>query len=622
MKKKVVSKLLAVALAVSMLGGLMACGSSTTEAPAEAPAAEEEAPAEEAPAEEEAPAAEEEAPAAADAVVGGDPILQSFDERVELDVVAFVGSDEPDGRRTDPTSLWLEESLNIDLYLTHVTEADWPTQLSAMLADNDLPDIFLLSDVTKQLPMLTDAGSVLDYRPYLADYAPNTAIDPAAQLMFAANSASAYSPDGGLYLWGLCKGSWDDGTQPTCGHYIRWDLYKEAGYPTLEVFDTDMLDVMEAMVALEPETADGQKTYGMGSWFGNGQGWGEWFFIYGLAPQLGASVEETTGMVMSVNKADSTISEVNQLTDPTSYWWRAVQFANRANQRGLLDPDSFTQQSDVYEENLKAGKYMFNYPGWMSGNANNEWNKTEGNTKMLISIPATGSDYEDRFGNMYRGERQYVINANTEQPERCVALLDLVSTHWFSRFQYDGAEGVLWNMVDGVPVPTEEYLTAEKDAAYNLQYGRGVYHHFMGYGNGTKNPADGEVMDLSQYSKAAGEAKMNDTLADFISHFGQESWGDVYRAETPNPTPKSFLTLSAEGDVVSYINELSAYRGKNIFNCVAAASDAEFEAMRDEMINEFINTYHVNEIFDYFYEQAQGQADSVAELAALADQIK
>lgn len=79
-----------------------------------------------------------------------------------LDVVAFVGSGELDGLRSDPVSKYIEDNLNIDLYLTAVTEADWPTQLSAMLADNDLPDVFLLSDPTKQLPMLLESASVLN----------------------------------------------------------------------------------------------------------------------------------------------------------------------------------------------------------------------------------------------------------------------------------------------------------------------------------------------------------------------------------------------------------------------------------------------------------------------------
>lgn len=620
MKKNVISKLLAMAVAVTMLGGLMACGASS-EAPAEsaAPAASEAAE-EEAPAEDAAPA--EEAEAGDEAAADSGLILQSFDERVELDVVAFVGSNEADGLRSDPVSKWLEDNLNIDLYLSHVTEADWPTQLSAMLADNDLPDIFLLSDPTKQLPMLLEANSVLDYSPYLEEYAPNTMNDPAGKLMIAGNSTSAWSPDGGTYLWGLCKGSWDDGTQPTCGHYIRWDLYKEAGYPTLENFDEDMLDVMQAMVDLEPETADGQKTYGIGGWFGNGQGWGEWFFIYGMAPQEGASLQETTGLTLAINTVDSTPINSNQLTDPNGYFWRAVQFMNKANQRGLLDPDTFTQQSDVYEANLKAGKYMFNYPGWMSGNANAEFNKTEGNEKMFISIPAVGVDAEDRFGNMYRGERQYVINANTENPERCVALLDLVSTHEFSRIQYSGFEGDYYNVVDGKPVPTDEFLDATIDDAFCTETGITVYHHFMGYGNGTLDPEDGCPMDLKLYSDEAIAKKSNATLEDFISHYGQESWGEVYRAETPNCSSMNFISLSSEGDITSYVNEINAYRGKNIFNCVAAKSDEEFEQLRDKMIEELKSTYHVDEVFDYFYNQAASQADQVAEMAALAAEIK
>ncbi len=621
MRKSLVSKLLAAAVSAVMMVGLTACAGASAPAPAAEPAAAVEAAAEavEQAAEEVAEAAE----AAGATVDKYGTILQDFsgEDRVTIDIVAFVDPNEADGPRTDPTTKWLEEKLNIDILLTHVTEADWPTQLSAMLADNDLPDIFLLSDATKQLPMLLDAGSVLNYAPYLEQYAPNTMKDPAGRMMIVGNSTPAWSPDGGTYLWGLCKGTWDDGTQPTCGHYIRWDLYAKAGYPKLENFDTDMLDVMQAMVDLEPETADGQKTYGIGSWFGNGQDWGEWFFIYGMAPQEGASLQESTGLTLAINTADSTPINSNQLTDPDGYFWRAVKFMYEANKRGLLDPDSFTQQSDVYEENLKAGKYMFNYPGWMSGNANAEFNKVDGNEKMFISIPAVGVDQEDRFGNMYRGERQYVINANTENPERCVALMDLVSTHEFSRISYNGFEGEFYTVEDGMPVPTDEFLTTTIDDDFVTKTGITLYHHFMGYGNGTLDPKDGEVTDLKQYSKKAMAAKSNATLEDFISYYGADSWGDVYRSQTPTTTSMNFISLSSEGDITSYVNEIKAYRGKNVFNCVAAKSDEEFEQLRDQMIKALQENYHVDEVFQYFYDQAASQSDQIAELAALQDEI-
>ena len=552
----------------------------------------------------------------------GSTTTPQFEDRVALDVVAFVGSGELDGLRSDPVSKYIEDNLNIDLYLTAVTEADWPTQLSAMLADNDLPDVFLLSDPTKQLPMLLESASVLNLEPYLEEYAPNTMNDPAGQLMVTAERMPANSPDGNMYLWGMCKGSWDDGTVPTCGHYLRWDLYKEAGYPKLENYDEDLLDVLEQMVALEPETADGQKTYGCGAWFGAGQGWGEWVFTFGLGPQEGVNLMETTGRVLGVSTVDSTPLEANQLTDPESVFWRAVRFYNKANQRGLLDPDSFTQTSDVYEENLKAGKYMFNVPGWMSTNANTEFNKAEGNEKTFVSMPSLTADAEDRFGNMYRGERQYVVNANTENPERCVALLDFVSTYEFSRIAWNGLEGGMWNMEDGEPVPTDEYLKVTKDDALGVETGINVYHHFCGFGNGTIQP-DGYTTDLYQFSTKAMEAKMNDTIKDFIDHYGAESQVDVYRQETPVTDSMNYISFGdPEGDVASWVNEINAYMGKNVFKCVACESDEDFEAMRDSMIEELKASYHVDEVFDDFYQDALAQAEDVATLVEMNNAIK
>lgn len=188
-----------------------------------------------------------------------DVASDKFADRVTLYVTAFVSGAEPDGLRSDPVSKYVEDSLNIDLELTSVSEADWPTQFSALIASNDLPDIFLFSDVTKQLPMLMASNQLLKVDDYLEEYAPNTMADPAGQAMLESYRAPSMSPDGGVYLWGLCKGSWDDGTVPTCGHYIRWDLYSQAGYPALASYNDDLLDVMQAMVDLEPETADGQR---------------------------------------------------------------------------------------------------------------------------------------------------------------------------------------------------------------------------------------------------------------------------------------------------------------------------------------------------------------------------
>ena len=541
----------------------------------------------------------------------------NFDERVVLYVTAFVGRAEPDGRRTDPVSLYIEDTLNIDLELTGTIESEYPTQLSAMIAADDLPDIFLFSDITKQFPMLMTSNNLLNIEPYLEDYAPNTVADPRGAVMLEAYRAPATSPDGNVYLWGMCKGSWDDGTAPTCGHYIRWDLYKEAGYPKLESFDDDLLDAIEQMVALEPETADGQKVYGLGGWFGDGQDWGEWVFTYGLAPQEGANLVTTAARTVAISTVDSTPIDSNQLTDPESYLWRMIRFYNQANQRGLLDPDSFTQKSDVYEEKLKAGRYMFNVPGWMSVSSNTEFNKVEDNEKAFISLPSISGTAEDRFGNMYRGERAYGISANTAYPERAVALLDFVSTYEFSRMAWNGMEGDTWNMEDGLPVPTDDYLSTTKDDAFGLKTGANVYHHFSGYGNGTIVPADGVAVDLFQFSEKANERKNTATVLDFIDHYGQSSLVDVYRAETETTDAINLTSYGeAPDDIKNSINSLNAYVAKNVFKVVAAKDDAEFEALRDDMIAGMAE-HNVDGIFQHFYDETIAQKDAIQKLAEM-----
>lgn len=558
---------------------------------------------------------------AASAVSGDTAATSAFEERVPLYVTAFVGRGEADGRRTDPLSKYLEENLNIDLELTGLIEADYPTQLSAMIASNDLPDIFLFSDVTKQLPMLLNSNSLLNLEPYLEEYAPNTLADPNGAVMLEAYRSKANSPDGDAYLWGMCKGSWDDGTMPTCGHYIRWDLYKEAGYPKLESYDEDLLDVLEAMVKLEPETADGQKTYGLGSWFGDGQGWGEWNITFGLGPQEGANL--VGYRTLAISTADSTPIEGNQLTDPEGLFWRAARFYNRANQRGLLDPDSFTQKSDIYEEKLKAGRYMFNVPGWMSASANAEFAKTEGNLKTFISLPSIQSDKEDRFGNMFKGERTYGVSANTEYPERCVALLDFVSTYDFSLLGWNGMEGTNWTMEDGKPVPTDEYLNTTKDDAFGVETGANVYHHFMGYGNGSIMPQYGVPVDLQQFSAKALEKNTNATLEDFISHYGQETQVDVYRTETETTDAINLLSYAeAPEELKNYINNMEAYIGKNLSKIIASGSDADFEKARDEMIATLKSEHHVDEIYQYFYDESVAQQEEVSRLTKLINDAK
>jgi ABC-type glycerol-3-phosphate transport system substrate-binding protein len=539
-------------------------------------------------------------------------------QRVTITAYAFVNATEPDGRKTDPVSKLIEEKLNINLELSAVTEMDWPTQFSAMLAAGDLPDIFMFpSNFSRHFQALMDANSLLALDPYVANYAPYSANDVNARVMIEAYKGPAFSPDGKQYVWGMCKGTWDDGTMPTCGNYILWDVYKKAGYPKLESLE-DLPDVLEKMVAAEPRSISGEKTYGAGGWFGESGSWGEWVIRYANFVPNAADTVDPAG-TLAVSTIDSTPINVNQMTDTGSYYWQIMKFYNKLNQKGILDPDSFTQTQEVYGNKLNDGRYMFNVPGWMSGTANIQFGKVPENTKTFVSLPALNGKAEARYGNMYRGERAYGVNAKTKYPERSVALLDYLSSYEFARLAWNGVEGMNWNMTNGKPVPKPDYLTVTRNAAFQLATGAEIYHHFQGYGNGTTDPATGVPVDLYQYSPQAVEKKMNATVRDFCAFYGKETLNEVYTSKTPITKSLSMLSFgSPPDDLQNDINGLNSYITKNYAKVVMAKNDAEFIKLRDELIAGMAN-FRVEEIFKYYYNEALKQGDQVKKLVALIE---
>jgi ABC-type glycerol-3-phosphate transport system substrate-binding protein len=550
-------------------------------------------------------------------VSGSGSAGDDFSQRVTITAYAFIDANEPDGRKTDPVSKLIEEKFNINLELSAVTEMDWATQFSAMLAAGDLPDIFIFpTDYLKHFQSLMAADSLLALDPYVKDYAPYSAQDPNALVMIEAYKGPAFSPDGKQYIWGMCKGTWDDGTMPTCGYYILWDVYKKAGYPKLDSLE-DLPDVLEKMVAAEPRSISGEKTYGVSGWFGESGGWGEWVIKYGTFWQNAAEPIEASAFTLAVSTVDSTPINVNIMTDPNSIYWQVMKFYNKVNQKGILDPDSFTQTQEVYGNKLNDGRYMFNVPGWMAGTANVEFSKIPGNTRTFVSLPGLNQKAEYRYGNMYRGERMYGVNGKTRYPERCIALLDYLSSYEFSRLAWNGVESMNWNMVNGKPIPTPEYLDATRNISMYLATGAQAYHHFQGYGNGTIDPANGITVDLYQYSPQAVEKKMNAAIRDFCAYYGGETLNDVYISQTPVTKAISMLSFGeVPDDLQNDINGLNAYINKNYARVIMARDDAEYARLRDEMIAGMAN-FRADEIFTYFYNEALKQGDQVKKLASM-----
>lgn len=624
--KKQLKSLIVVLLAVAFLFAIVGCqqggGGTATDKPVdtatEAPAEPTDAPVDEG----EATEAPEET--GDETVWDGSAVPQEFKENVSLNIYAFCDDPFSGPDRTDPVTKYLEEKMNVKVAITSCNEQEWPTQLAAFIASNDLPDIFYLSDAAKQIPMLTEAKAILAIEPYLADNAPNLALDPMGQAMIKKRRdyCNGIVGDNQLYVIGLCKGSWDGYHNPTCGRYFRWDLYAKAGYPEMKKHE-DIVDALAKMWDFEKETENKQSTYPVGGWFGDVQGWSEWPINSGLANPIGAVTLTESLAALSYGTFD--LIEGNMLKEKDSIFWRGVGFYNKANQLGILDPDSFTQNQAAWNEKFDAGRYFYFPHGWVLTNINNKFQTYGWTDKAFVAIPMLADEVaEDRIHMDIAGERLYCIAANTAAPERCVAVLDYVSTYEWSRYSFSGLEGDLWKYDDAgkVVVDKEKFLDPELTAEWKQEHGAKVYHHFMGYRYTDKWPKDGEPVDLYQFSKEALDKVLVPGYQAMLDYYGASDLKDLYTDKAAKPKESvgyNFYGLGdAPAELKTYQANLEAYRWKNVFKIVAAKDDAEFTKLQDDFIAK-LGEYKCDELYEYWVTTAKAQQGTFDEYKSILD---
>jgi ABC-type sugar transport system, periplasmic component len=233
---------------------------------------------------------------------------------------------------------------------------------------------------------------------------------------------------------------------------FRWNLYKELGMPEVGTLE-DILDICEEMVALEPETPDGKKTYGMGLF-------SDWdthtaleistlSFLYGIDTEYVSPLMET----------EVTGQWIRSILDDEAFYKRALHFYFDANQRGLLDPDSISMTFNDVQSKYTNGQYMFSWFSWMHGNYNSrgEGHTTAENPDGFIYIPVTDSVIYDKATQTVGRNWCYGISAACENMEAAMKWFNWFYAPYTSFILSNGPEGVRWEWnEDGVPEMTED----------------------------------------------------------------------------------------------------------------------------------------------------------------------
>ncbi|WP_219835701.1 extracellular solute-binding protein [Paenibacillus sp. R14(2021)] len=236
------------------------------------------------------------------------------------------------------------------------------------------------------------------------------------------------------------------GMEQSIGWTIRWDYFKELGFPEIKSED-DMLNVLEQMVKKHPKTADGKPVYGVTTW----NDWGPWGLTMPMAIPYGYINLSTWSVIPNASG-----ELIDNYTNPDSPLWKTAAFFYKAKQKGFLDPDAFTNKVSDFETKITNGQILFSPMG--SGDANTHLAK-EGPDKGFMAIPLN-------FGYVWQGAsnptgwdgRAYAISKNSKNPERAMDLINFLNSEKGSRLMASGIEGVHWEVTNGKPQLKQETL--------------------------------------------------------------------------------------------------------------------------------------------------------------------
>lgn len=383
---------------------------------------------------------------------------------------------------------------------------------------------------------------------------------------------------------------------------IRWDLYKELGYPEVNTLE-DYVPLLEKMVALCPKSDSGQKTYGVSlfpAWDGDMV-----MFVKSTAALYG--YDEFGFGLYNVN----TQTYEPALQDDGIYL-RCLKFYNTLYQKGLLDPDSMTQTYDEMSDAYQDGAAFFNIFNFMGSGLYNTAAHLKEN-KAMLTCPAKDSKTLVYGTNIYGGNRIWSIGAKTQYPELCMAIINWLSTPEGRMTTEYGPKGTNWDYNDqGQPYLTDLGLECKKNGETKLtgEYS-GKFNDGCNQMNNTTwaidtiNPdtKDGETYNYLYWNTYLAE-KSSDIESDWKTKT-EASTADEYLKKVGcsislgtmySPTAKSDELQITWNSVAKCIKEYS-------WQAIYAKSDDEYNKIVSEM-KEKANGYGYEQCVEYQQNEA------------------
>ena len=386
---------------------------------------------------------------------------------------------------------------------------------------------------------------------------------------------------------------------------IRWDLYKQLGYPVVKDLD-DLVTLFKQMKEICPTDENGKETYPMSLW-------PDWdgnmvMYVKAMATAYYGYDELALGVY------DSDTGKFYGALDKEGPYIEMLKFFNKLYREDLLDPNSMTQTYDEMISKVLAGGVffsIFNYAGNMAYNTPEHIaeGKYMGTLLPEEAVPLT-------YGmSVYGGNRVWCIGANTQYPELCMEIINWFATPEGRMVSEYGPQGITWDYDENGYIyftefgqqcmkNGEETMMTGEYAGNNFNDGRQQLNNVI-YSINAVNPdsAAGETFNYVNW-KSNLTAAASEIEQDWRNYTGCASAMDYLRTKEFKVAPATTYaesTKSAELEVIW--EQVTDCIVTGTWNCIYAVSDGQFNMLLNKMIND-ANAYGYDKCLEWCEQEA------------------
>ncbi len=515
------------------------------------------------------------------------------DEREPVTLTVFSQLANWSGNQGGWSATLLKDMFNVELVIIPDTNGAYSTRMES----GDLGDIVVFGSNGSDYSDAVNAGLLFDWED--EDLLLNYGQDILANCATALEANRELNADGAIYGIGHDYASSDE--EHASFFYtwdIRWDLYKELGYPEVNDLD-DLVELFVQMKELEPTDDAGNPTYAVSAfpdWDGNMV-----MYVKSLASAYYGYDELALGLY------DSETGEFHDALEEDGPYLTALKFFNDLYQEGLLDPDSMTQTYDQMIAKVQRGGTFFSIFDYMGSTAyNTDAHTSEG--KYMASLQPTEATSICYGLSTYGGSRVWTIGANCDEPERAMEIINWLYTNDGAMTTWYGIRGLMWDYdEDGNTYFTELGQACHDDPTYDLTGVEwtspytgetytldGTFNDGMIQINNTTwsqsaentDSVEGESFYYSDWASQIGDAKseIEQDWRDYTGTTQNQEYLDAQNYAIIPSTNYSESTRESELDVIW--SQVTTAIKNGSWNAIYASSDEEFDSIVAQMISD------------------------------------